>query len=63
MDQDQQDLDDLERSLQKTADQWRARLADPAVQAQIRAGTLRLSPLVQQLLLAYPPEKDPPPSG
>jgi hypothetical protein len=46
---------ELENHLRKLADQWREKLADPQVQAQIKAGTMVVSPLVEQLLSAFPP--------
>jgi hypothetical protein len=45
----------LENQLQKLADQWRAKIADPLVKEQIEKGTLELNPLLIQLLKAFPP--------
>jgi hypothetical protein len=48
-------LDDLRRQ----AAAWRKRLADPSVQAQIRAKKLAVSPLVTQLLEMFPEDERP----
>lgn len=50
-----QEMAEFEDQMRAEAEKWRARLADPQVQAQIKAGTLTLSPLVHQLLEAFPP--------
>lgn len=57
------EMEEMEEFLvrqQELADQWRARLARPEVKAQVRAGTIRVSPLVQHLLEAFPPKESPP---
>lgn len=46
---------DLESRLRALAGEWRDRLADPVVAAGVRAGRLRVSPLVRDLLAAFPP--------
>ena len=50
----EQEAKEFQESLQKEAEQWRKRLKDPLIQAQIKAGTLIVSPLVESLL-ALPP--------
>ena len=58
-DQDQaieQEAQELHSQMQALADQWRKKLAEPAMQQQIRARTVVVSPLVQQLLTAFPPK-------
>lgn len=58
----EQELDEVEENLQRLADKWRARLQELGVQEQVKAGRLRLSPLVVELLEAFPPrEQSPPP--
>lgn len=57
MDQNQseeQEARALSNRLQAAAAQWHQRLADPLLQAQIKAGRIQVNPLVKQLLLAYP---------
>lgn len=51
----EQEAQQFMEEMQKTADQWRAKLADPVMQQQIKAGKLTVSPLVQELLNAFPP--------
>lgn len=51
-----QEADELTVKLKAIADQWRTRLADPATQQQLAAGTLAVSPLVKELLAAFPPD-------
>lgn len=53
----QEEADELTNHLQKLADQWRERLENPQVKAQIAAGVLQVSPLVRELLDAFPPRK------
>lgn len=54
----EQEAQELERHLRQLADQWRKRLEDPQVAAQVKAGTLAVSPLVQSLLNAFPPARE-----
>lgn len=54
----QEEANQLEAHLRKMAEMWHKRLEDPTVKAQIEAGTLALSPLVRQLLDAYPRTKE-----
>lgn len=51
----EQEAQELEAHLRRLAEQWRARLSDPATRREIEAGKLKVSPLVQQLLAAFPP--------
>ena len=50
----EQEAQELEQQMRALASQWRKRLADPQVAAQVKAGTLAVSPLVHQLLAAFP---------
>ena len=52
---EEQEADETLKGLQKQADEWRTRLSNPELQAQIKAGMLRISPLVRDLLRAFPP--------
>ena len=54
-----QEAEQMEQALKEIAATWRKRLADPLIQTEIRAGRMTVSPLVQQLLLAFPPESKP----
>ena len=54
---DDQEADQFLQDMQALADRWRQRLADPALQAGIKAGKVQISPLVHQLLSAFPPRK------
>jgi hypothetical protein len=56
----QEEADEMLASFQRQADEWRKRLADPQVRAQIKAGTLVVSPLIHELLTAFPPASIPP---
>jgi len=49
--------DQVEQGLRQMAEQWRRKLADPVLRREIQAGRLTLSPLVQKLLLAFPPAR------
>lgn len=48
------DADVLTDRLKKLADRWRTKLQEPAIQDGIKTGQLAVSPLVRQLLAAYP---------
>lgn len=47
--------DEMAERLRAMADRWRERLADPVLADQIRTGRATLSPLVKNLLAAFPP--------
>ena len=49
-----QEIQQLEVSMKTLAEDWRRRLADPQVKEQIKRGTLEVSPMVKQLLKAFP---------
>lgn len=40
--------------MEQLAGEWRRRLQDPATRRMLKAGTLQLSPLVKDLLAAFP---------
>lgn len=46
---------ELEGQMRALADQWRERLERPEVKAGLANGSLALSPLVRELLEAFPP--------
>jgi hypothetical protein len=50
-----QEAEAFQAKLRKQADKWRSRLADPVIQQEIKAGRMEVSPLVKQLLNAFPP--------
>ena len=43
-------------SLQKQADQWRERLSQSPMAELVASGKMRVSPLVRDLLAAFPPK-------
>ena len=45
----------LEASLRRQAKEWRRRLDDPVTKKLIKSGHLTVSPLVTELLKAFPP--------
>ena len=51
-----QEAEQFHAMLKQQADQWRQRLADPVIAAQVKAGKIQISPLVKELLLAFPPK-------
>lgn len=52
---ERREVQELEKRMQKLADQWRERIKDPATKAGLEAGVLVLSPLVKDLLRTFPP--------
>lgn len=50
----QQEGSGLTERLRRLADQWRERMAEPAMQQQIQAGTIQIDPLVTDLLKLFP---------
>ena len=42
--------------MQKLAKMWRKKLQEPAVKLMVKNGNMKISPLVQQLLNAFPSE-------
>ncbi len=61
--EEQRELQELEQSLQEQADQWRERLKDPLIKQQIKTGKMQISPLVSDLLLAFPSKQKKPSNG
>src|SRR5688572_10942486 len=52
-----EEADQLAAALQQQADQWRARLADPQVQEQVKRKAMSVNPLVLELMQAFPPQQ------
>jgi hypothetical protein len=48
------EAEELEKKLAALAVKWRKRLADPALKAQVEAGTVVVDPLVLELLKLFP---------
>ena len=44
----------LEKGMQKVAEEWHRRLADPAMRLLVDRGVVKVSPLVRRLLKMYP---------
>jgi len=51
----EQEAGEFMNQLKSQAEAWRTKLSDPQVAAQVKAGTLRVSPLVTELLAMFPP--------
>jgi hypothetical protein len=48
---------------QRVADEWRERLEHPALRAMIQSGQAVVNPLVEELLRAFPPRPEEPPTS
>lgn len=57
-----QEADQLESHLRRLAGRWRQKLKDPAVRKLVKGGQLQVSPLVRELLKAFPREGGPTPA-
>ena len=51
---DEKEGEELESSLRKLAEEWRNRLEQPELKEALRTGRAVLSPLVKELLDAFP---------
>jgi hypothetical protein len=53
----------LQQSLTRLAEAWRQKLAEPRLRQLIESHQVEVSPLVQQLLRAFPSASRKPPAG
>lgn len=57
--EEDREAEETAQQLQAMADEWRERLKNPDLQAQLKAGVVEISPMVKQLLDAFPPVQNP----
>ncbi len=55
--QDQQQAQAMQKHLEQLAQQWHQKLQDPGIRQMVESGQMQVSPLVKDLLDAFPQAK------